>query len=331
MARVRCQTISMSFGMKKIANPVSFEAAVADLKSGAVCAFATETVYGLGADATNSDAVLRIYQTKNRPRFNPLIAHCADMTMAQELAVFDDTAKRLAKLWPGALTLVLPINHPSKLSDLVTAGLDSVAVRIPAHFEARKLIAAVGNPLAAPSANPSGKLSPTNVEMVRTAFDDRVPVLDGGACEKGVESTILTVKNGRVVQLRAGALSREAIQDATGLEVDLVAKDAQLQAPGMLKSHYAPRAKLRLNATQKRDGETYLAFGGNVSNSAADLSASGDLAEAARNLFSTLAALDAKASGAIAVAPIPDAGLGEAINDRLQRAAAPRPSEANQL
>ncbi|MCB1516428.1 MAG: threonylcarbamoyl-AMP synthase [Hyphomicrobiaceae bacterium] len=306
-------------------NPVTFDEAVALLRNGEVCAFATETVYGLGADATNSDAVLKIYQTKNRPRFNPLIAHCADLQMAQGIAEFDELALRLAALWPGALTLVLPLKSGVEISDLVTAGLDTIAVRVPGHFLARRLIAAAGKPLAAPSANPSGRLSPTSVEMVRTAFDDQVPVLDGGDCEKGVESTILSVIGGKVVQLRAGALAREDIERAAGIEIELAKSDMPVAAPGMLKSHYAPRAGLRLNAMTPNPGETYLGFGAHSGpEGALNLSPKGDLNEAARNLFAYLARLDATGTNAIAIAPIPDDGLGEAINDRLERAAAPQ-------
>lgn len=306
-------------------NPVTFDEAAALLRKGEVCAFATETVYGLGADATNSDAVLRIYQTKNRPRFNPLIAHCADLQMAQGIAEFDELALRLAALWPGALTLVLPLKNDAEISDLVTAGLETIAVRVPGHELARRLIAAVGKPLAAPSANPSGRLSPTSVEMVRKAFDDQVPVLDGGNCEKGVESTILSVIGGRVVRLRAGALSRQEIEKAADVEIELAKSDMPVAAPGMLKSHYAPRAGLRLNALAPKPGETYLGFGPHAGpDGAPNLSPEGDLSEAARNLFAYLAMLDATGAEAIAVAPIPNEGLGEAINDRLERAAAPR-------
>lgn len=303
---------------------VSLDEACKLLRRGEVCAFGTETVYGLGADATNSEAVLKIYQAKNRPRFNPLIAHCADLEMAKSIATFDAVAEQLATLWPGALTLVLPLRQGASISDLVTAGLNTIGIRIPGHELARKLIACVGKPLAAPSANPSGKISPTSAQMVRDAFNDDVPVLDGGICQSGVESTILAVGQGQVTQLRAGALTRDKITRSTSIAIDLADHAAPVTAPGMLKSHYAPNAKLRLNAMRPNQGELYLGFGTHHDAAGLNLSPSGDLAEAARNLFAYLSELDAKGSATIAVAPIPDLGLGEAINDRLQRAAASR-------
>ncbi|MDP1730273.1 MAG: L-threonylcarbamoyladenylate synthase [Devosia sp.] len=297
------------------------------LKAGRLVAFPTETVYGLGADATNSEAVLGIYETKGRPRFNPLIVHCADQQMAETLAEFSPLARRLAQFWPGPLTLVLPRKPGANLSDLVTAGLDTVAVRVPAHPLALALIRAAGTPLAGPSANPSGKLSPTTAEQVIKGFQGLVPVLDGGPCTSGVESTIVAVEGGTATQLRAGALPRREIEAAIGQPVAIAAQNAAVAAPGMLASHYAPNAKLRLGATAPRPGEAYLAFGPAPANPLGplrNLSPAGDLREAARNLFSMLHELDALAE-AIAVAPIPHAGLGEAINDRLRRAAAPRP------
>lgn len=308
------------------ADPLTVPEAAALLRAGRVCAFPTETVYGLGADATNSDAVLSIYETKGRPRFNPLIVHCADLAMAEKVAVFSLLARKLARFWPGPLTLVLPVRPDASLSDLVTAGLETVGVRIPDHPLALELIAAVGRPLAAPSANPSGRLSPTTAEQVRRGFAGRVPVLDGGPCRAGVESTILAVDGDEVVQLRAGALAREAVADAIRRPVSIAASDAAIAAPGMLSSHYAPTAKLRLDAVAPEPGEAFLAFGPPPAGqaSALNLSPSGDLHEAARNLFSALHALDATGAARIAVAPIPETGLGEAINDRLRRAAAPR-------
>lgn len=305
--------------------PKSVEEAAALLRAGRLCAFPTETVYGLGADATDADAVLSIYETKGRPRFNPLIIHCADVAMAETLVEFSPLARRVAALWPTGLTLVLPARPGNGLADVATAGLDTVAIRIPDHALALELIAAVGRPLAAPSANPSGRLSPTTAEQVTRGFGGRVPVLDGGPCRAGVESTIIRIEGDRLVQLRAGALARDEIERAVGVSVELAEKDAAIAAPGMLLSHYAPNALMRLNA-EPFDGEAYLgfgaapAFGGPTRN----LSPSGDLHEAARNLFSMLHELDAAGAGVIAVAPIPDTGLGEAINDRLQRAAAPR-------
>jgi L-threonylcarbamoyladenylate synthase len=309
-----------------VPQPNSVAEAAALLRSGKLCAFPTETVYGLGADATDADAVLSIYETKGRPRFNPLIIHCADLAMAETLADFSPLARRLAELWPGGLTLVLPARPGNGLADVATAGLDSVALRIPDHKLALELIAAVGRPLAAPSANPSGRLSPTTAEQVRRGFGGRVPVLDGGPCRAGVESTIIRVEGERLVQLRAGALARDGIERALGVTVEVAEKDAAVAAPGMLASHYAPNALMRLN-TAPRAGEAFLAFGTapEFGGPMRNLSASGDLHEAARNLFAMLHELDAVGAGTIAVAPIPNAGLGEAINDRLERAAAPRP------
>ena len=306
-------------------DPKTVDAAAALLRAGRLCAFPTETVYGLGADATNADAVLSIYETKGRPRFNPLIIHCADLAMAETLAVFSPLARRLAELWPGPLTLVLPARPGNGLADVATAGLDTVAIRIPDHPLALALLQAVGRPLAAPSANPSGRLSPTTAYQVRLGFAGRVPVLDGGPCQAGVESTIVRVDGEALVQLRAGAMAREDIEQALGVPVTLADKDAAIAAPGMLLSHYAPNALLRLDTTPQ-PGEAYLAFGAapDFAGPTRNLSPAGDLHEAARNLFAMLHELDALGQASIAVAPIPDTGLGEAINDRLQRAAAPR-------
>jgi L-threonylcarbamoyladenylate synthase len=292
------------------------------LRAGGIVAFPTETVYGLGADATNSDAVLKIYETKGRPRFNPLIVHVFDLEMAKRYVEFSPLAEKLAgKFWPGPLTLVLPKRAEAGLSDLVTAGLDTVGVRVPAHPVAQILIAQARVPLAAPSANPSGKLSPTTAEQVRRAFKDKIPVLDGGPSKSGVESTILSVEGEIVTQLRAGALAREDIEAAIRRPVAVAKTGDKVQAPGMLASHYAPNAELRLDAEAPREGEAYLGFG--TRNGTLNLSPAGDLHEAARNLFSMLHELD-EAASRIAVAPIPHRGLGEAINDRLQRAAVPR-------
>lgn len=298
------------------------EAFAALLRAGDVAAFPTETVYGLGADATNSDAVLKIYETKGRPRFNPLIVHVADLAMAERYAEFPALARTLAaRFWPGPLTLVLPVRDDAGLSDIVTAGLPNVGLRVPDHPLAIDLIRAAGRPLAAPSANPSGKLSPTRASQVEWAFRGRVPVLDGGPCRAGVESTILAIEGEQVTQLRAGALPREEIEAVIGRPVALASQGDRVTAPGMLASHYAPEASLRLDAEAPRDCEAYLAFG--EREGTLNLSPSGDLHEAARNLFAMLHELDGSATR-IAVAPIPHRGLGEAINDRLQRAAAPR-------
>jgi L-threonylcarbamoyladenylate synthase len=317
----RCALVKQS-SMPKVPeiteNLAKFAAA---LRAGDVVAFPTETVYGLGADATNSDAVLKIYETKGRPRFNPLIVHVADLAMAKALVEFSPLADKLATFWPGPLTLVLPKRRDARLSDIVTAGLDTVGIRIPDHPLALMLIRETGRPLAAPSANPSGRLSPTTAAQVRAALPN-VPVIDGGPSQSGVESTILAVEGDTVTQLRAGALARNEIETLLGKPVAIAKAGFAISAPGMLASHYAPRAQLRLNAEAPTADEAYLAFGSR--NGTLNLSPGGDLHEAARNLFAMLHELDASAQK-IAVAPIPHHGLGEAINDRLQRAAAPRP------
>jgi len=291
------------------------------LRAGEVVAFPTETVYGLGADATNSDAVLRIYETKGRPRFNPLIIHVVDLEMAERLAEFGPLARKLASFWPGPLTLVLPRKPDAGLSDIATAGLDTIGIRIPDHPLAQELIRAAGRPLAAPSANPSGKLSPTTAAQVLKGFGGRVPVLDGGPANAGVESTILAVTGDTATQLRAGALAREEIEAHLGQAIEIAREGGPVTAPGMLASHYAPNARLRIHVEHPEAGEAYLAFGDRPGT--LNLSPTGDLHEAARNLFAMLHQLDAEAER-IAVAPIPNYGLGEAINDRLKRAAAPR-------
>ncbi|UYN99440.1 MAG: threonylcarbamoyl-AMP synthase [Devosia sp.] len=296
------------------------------LRAGRLVAFPTETVYGLGADATNPDAVLSIYETKGRPRFNPLIVHCADLAMAERLADVPDLARRLAeRFWPGPLSIVLPLRPGHGLADIATAGLDTVALRVPDHPLAQALLRATGRPLAAPSANPSGKLSPTTAEQVRRGFSGAVPVLDGGPCRAGVESTIIAIHGTQLVQLRAGAVPREEIALAMSMDVAQAEADAEIAAPGMLLSHYAPNARLRLDTTPM-PGEAYLAFGTPAPHNShmRNLSETGDLREAARNLFAMLHELDATDTPMIAVAPIPETGLGEAINDRLRRAAAPR-------
>jgi L-threonylcarbamoyladenylate synthase len=297
------------------------------VRAGGMVAFPTETVYGLGADASDSEAVLAIFETKGRPRFNPLIVHCADLAMAEALVAFSPTARRLATMWPGPLTLVLPKRKGAPISDLVTAGLDTVGVRIPAHRLALELIALAGRPLAAPSANASGRLSPTTAGQVVTAFDGKVPVLDGGPCAAGLESTILKVEGERVTQLRAGAVPREEIEALLGRAIESAATGGPVEAPGMMRSHYAPQARLRLDVVAPLPGEAYLAFGATPAGwrgPMLNLSSARDPREAARNLFAMLHELDATGAKTIAVAPVPTGGLGEAINDRLARAAAPR-------
>ena len=315
----------LTSGIQQNMNTQTVAQAAELLRAGQVCAFPTETVYGLGGDATNADAVLSIYETKGRPRFNPLIMHCADLAMAETLAEFSPLARRLAALWPGSLTIVLPAKPNNGLADVATAGLGTVGLRVPDHPVALELLRAVGRPLAAPSANPSGKLSPTTAQQVWNGFGGRVPVLDGGACRAGLESTIIRVEGDRLVQLRAGALAREEIEAALGVAVDVAEKGSAIASPGMMASHYAPNAQIRLDAVPHA-GEAYLAFGRSRSfeGPMRNLSEAGDLREAAQNLFSMLHELDAVGAGMIAVAPIPHVGLGEAINDRLARAAAPR-------
>jgi len=298
------------------------------LQDGGLVAFPTETVYGLGADATNGAAVARLYAAKGRPRFNPLISHVPDARAALPLARFSDDAKLLAGVfWPGPLTLVLPKVETCPVSELATAGLDSIGVRVPDHTIARDLLKAFGKPVVAPSANQSGHISPTLAEHVRTDLDGRIDlIIDGGPASIGVESTIVSCL-GTPTLLRPGGLPREAIERVLGaaLAVAEPTPDDAPLAPGMLTSHYAPKATLRLNAQEVRPGEALLAFGPGApsATTALNLSATGDLIEAAANLFSLLRALDA-ASPQIAVMPIPNEGLGEAINDRLARAAAPR-------
>jgi L-threonylcarbamoyladenylate synthase len=312
------------------------DAAIADavriLAAGGLVAFPTETVYGLGADATGGRAVARLYEAKGRPAFNPLISHVADRAAAAAIARFDADAQRLAeKFWPGPLTLVLPKAPGCPVADLATAGLDTIAVRVPAHDVARKILAAFGRPVVAPSANRSGHVSPTDAGHVLADLGGRIDlIVDGGATPVGVESTIACL--GAPVLLRPGGVPREAIERALGHPLGtaiVAATDAPL-APGMLASHYAPRTPLRLNAQSVAAGEALLAFGPapakGAENAAAvlNLSARGDVIEAAANLFSQLRTLDGAGAKTIAVMPIPHDDLGEAINDRLQRAAAPR-------
>ncbi|MFZ0100068.1 MAG: L-threonylcarbamoyladenylate synthase [Gemmobacter sp.] len=296
------------------------------LRAGALVAIPTETVYGLAADARNDRAVAAIYAAKNRPAFNPLIVHLPDLAAVARLAVLTPAAERLAAaFWPGPLTLVLPLRPDAGLSPLVTAGLDTVAIRLPAHPVARALLTQAGIPVAAPSANPSGRVSPTRAEHVLAGLSGRIAaVLDGGPCAVGVESTILAL-DGPPALLRPGGVAVEAIEAVLGAPLLMPGDPATPKAPGQLASHYAPEARVRLNASEAREGEVLVGFGpiaGHLT-----LSASGDLLEAAANLFHFLREADALAGpgGAIAFAPVPETGLGRAINDRLRRAAAPRP------
>ncbi len=298
------------------------------LRAGGLVAFPTETVYGLGADATDPRAVAGIYRAKGRPSFNPLIAHVADVALARREGRFDDRAEKLAEaFWPGPLTLVLPLAETAQTCDLARAGLDSIGLRLPAHPVAQKLLAAAGRPIAAPSANLSGHVSPATPTHVRTDLEGRIDaVLDGGACPVGVESTIVALLDDTARLLRPGGVSRSALEQILGCKLEGHGGDsAKPLAPGLLASHYAPRAKLRLNAQSLREGEAGLDFGGRFFGATLyDLSPSSNLDEAAANLFTFLRALDQGGAANIAVAPIPEVDLGEAINDRLRRAAAPR-------
>ncbi|WP_299691415.1 L-threonylcarbamoyladenylate synthase [uncultured Tateyamaria sp.] len=288
------------------------------LADGALVAFPTETVYGLGGDARNPQAVARIFEAKGRPSFNPLIVHVPNMAAAERIAVFDDTARALADaFWPGPFTMVLPLAPDHGIASLVTAELDTVAVRVPAHPVAQALLAAFGGPLAAPSANPSGQISPTTAAHVLSGLGGRIAaIVDGGACAVGLESTI--VGGAPLALLRPGGVPVAGIEAITG---PLAPPDAQITAPGQLASHYAPQGHVRLNATQAREGEVMLGFG--LMECDVNLSETADLAQAAARLFDALHVLDATGRD-IAVAPIPEHGLGQAINDRLRRAAAPR-------
>jgi L-threonylcarbamoyladenylate synthase len=310
--------------------------AVRCLKAGGLVAFPTETVYGLGADATSAHAIARLYDAKSRPAFNPLIAHVTDAPAARALAHFDtDAAKLAAAFWPGPLTLVLPKADGCPVVDLATAGLGSIAVRVPHHDVAQKILAAFGRPIAAPSANRSGHVSPTTAAHVLADLRGRIEfIVDGGATPVGVESTIVACLDEPML-LRPGGVPREAIENMLGhplanSPLEAAAADDVPLAPGMLASHYAPRTPLRLDARSVAAGESLLAFAMPPAEGAANakfvlnLSERGDLIEAAANLFSHLRALDTSGATTIAVMPIPHGGLGDAINDRLKRAAAPR-------
>lgn len=299
-------------------------------RGGGLVAFPTETVYGLGADARNSTAVAKIYAAKSRPSFNPLIVHVADLEMAQSIAVFDDEALKLAEaFWPGPLSLVLPVRENTGLSDLVTAGLDTVAIRIPKNSLAQELLRAFGGPVAAPSANRSGKISPTSAAHVVEELDGLIDaIVDGGECSVGLESTIL--KPGEpTALLRHGGVPKEAIEAVLGSALfDNENPDSPI-SPGQLASHYAPSVAVDLNVTAPQTNALWLGFGAQAEAADCNLSPSGNLTEAATNLFAYLRELDQLASqkgkAKIIVSPIPNTGLGAAINDRLTRSAAPRP------
>lgn len=293
------------------------------LRGGGLVAMPTETVYGLAADAGNADAVARLYAAKGRPHFNPLIAHVTGPDMAARLVEIPALARGLMDaFWPGPLTLVLPKKPTAPVCDLANAGLDTIALRAPAHPGAQALLRALDRPLVAPSANPSGSISPTSAAHVADGLGDKIDmILDGGTCPVGLESTVIAVTGEQATLLRPGGLPRDAIEPLTG-PLAAPGETSAPASPGMLKSHYAPGAPVRLNAQAAIAGELLLGFGGIAGD--LNLSPRGDLTEAATGLFAALRALDARKPASIAIAPIPDLGLGEAINDRLRRAAAPR-------
>ncbi|WP_200911195.1 L-threonylcarbamoyladenylate synthase [Sphingomonas sp. Leaf62] len=313
-SNARIATVTLPYGMAAI------DAAAAVIADGGCVAVPTETVYGLAADATDSHAVAGIYAAKGRPGFNPLIVHVPTLAAARALAVFDDHALRLATaFWPGPLTLVLPMRDGAGIAALVTAGLPTVAIRVPAHDAMQALLERTGRPLAAPSANASGSISPTRADHVLRSLNGRIPlVIDGGATMRGIESTIIACIGGQVRELRPGPVTRAAVADL--LNISIGGAGAGIEAPGQLASHYAPSKPVRLNATDRRAGEWLIGFGPVAGDDT--LSASGDPVEAAARLFDLLHTADASVATRIAVAPIPDDGLGAAINDRLRRAAA---------
>lgn len=305
------------------AQPQDIRQAAALLQAGQLVAFPTETVYGLGADARQGEAVAALYAAKGRPSFNPLIAHVHSIEAAKRHVIWTETANKLAEaFWPGPLTLVLPLRDGHDISHLVTAGLETLGVRIPAHPAARALLSALDGPVAAPSANPSGRISPTTAAHVVAGLDGRIAaIVDDGPCGVGVESTIVGLSGETPILLRPGGLAQEDIEAVLGHPLQIRDASDPLTAPGQLLSHYAPRAKVRLNVTTPDPAELYLGFG--TMSCDLNLSDSADLVEAAANLFGHLHQLDAM-DKPIAVAPIPEHGLGAAINDRLRRAAAPR-------
>lgn len=310
------------------ANASGITDAAALLRAGGLVAMPTETVYGLAADATSGTAVAGIYAAKERPSFNPLISHLPDLASARRQGLFDANALALAQaFWPGPLTLVVPASPGCTVSELARAGLATVALRVPAHPVAHAVLEAAGRPIAAPSANRSGRISATSAAHAMADLDGRIDaVLDAGPTEVGVESTIVACLDGAPRLLRPGGVPRSAIEHVIGRPLVLAGEAGHAPiAPGMLTSHYAPAAGVRLDADAPRDGEAWLGFGpGQEFAAALNLSPGGDLREAASNLFGYLRRLDAMGMRTIAVARIPEQGLGEAINDRLRRAAAPR-------
>lgn len=314
-------------------NEANLDRAAACLKAGGLVAFPTETVYGLGALATDATAVARIFSAKQRPRFNPLISHFHSVEAALHAGGANRSARRLAEaFWPGPLTLILNRPDNSPIAALASAGTDTLAVRVPSHPAALALLTRVGAPVVAPSANPSGRISPSTAQHVATGLGPACDmILDGGACESGLESTVIDCRPDRPVLLRPGPLTAEQLADQIGIDMTSVPAKTQtdkLVSPGQIESHYAPHATVRLNATERYKGEVYIGFGPSAPGLVPDfnLSESAELVEAAANLFAVLHEADALNAGAIAIAPIPMAGLGLAINDRISRAAAPRPA-----
>lgn len=309
------------------AHPGAFRAAIAaaakEIAAGGLVAFPTETVYGLGADATNGDALARVFETKGRPRINPLIVHVDGLKAARRLVQFTALATTLAEaFWPGGLTLVLPRTAKCPVHDLASAGLPTLAVRVPAHPVAQALILSSGVPIAAPSANASGEPSPTRAAHVAESLGDDLTILDGGPCKAGLESTVIGFDGAQAVLLRPGATPRSEIEAITGPLASPSDDDHRPASPGRLLKHYAPHAKLRLNAEAPRGDELFIAFGPTALSGALQLSETGNAREAAANLFALLREADKRGARAVAVAAIPEDGLGEAINDRLSRAAA---------
>ncbi len=336
--RLNCAAMRAETPRSNIRQPsrVVLTEAAEVLRDGGLVAFPTETVYGLGADATSDDAVAGIFAAKDRPQFNPLIVHFTDAAAAAKEVVFDDRARKVADaFWPGPLTLVLPRRAESRLSLLCSAGLDTQAVRVPAHPLAQRLLAETGRPLAAPSANASGRISPTEAAHVAASLGTKVAlILDGGPCKVGLESTVLDLSGPQAAILRPGAVTAQDLTLIIGEVSDAVdraetAASGGLKGPGMLSSHYAPGHPVRLDAETVQPDEALLAFGPEPPAGATqslNLSPGGDLREAAAHLFAYLHRLDSAQISAIAVMPIPETGLGAAINDRLRRAAAPRDS-----
>ena len=321
-------------------NDQSIVKATEILRQGGLVSFPTETVYGLGANACDDNAVANIFETKGRPNFNPLIIHVADLHMAMQYGKFNHMARMIAqKLWPAALTLVVPLKANNKLSKLVTAGLETIAIRIPAHDAAIKLLRQCAMPIAAPSANISGKLSPTNAKHVNNSLGDKIDIiLDGGDCKIGLESTIIDCSSDNISLLRHGGVTITEIENIIKKPILIPNNNDDIdeispKSPGQLKSHYAPMAKIRLNVKKPLDGEKYLGFGNCCPDAILNLSPDSDLKQAAANLFNMLHDLDIMPNSdmindkdnIIAIAPIPNNGIGIAINDRLSRAAAPRP------